>query len=63
LDRVEFRGKRCKDRWFPIAIHWTTNASEQRNKDKKEFPKEYGRGKTIDNIDYQSIIREDETDM
>ncbi|KAJ8451709.1 hypothetical protein Cgig2_018343 [Carnegiea gigantea] len=35
LDRVEFRGKRCKDRWFPTAIHWTIDAVEQ---DEKEFP-------------------------
>ncbi|KAJ8432427.1 hypothetical protein Cgig2_016057 [Carnegiea gigantea] len=63
LDRVEFRGKRCKDRWFPTAIHWTTDAVEQRNKDEKEFPGEYGRGKTIDRIDYQLIIREGETHL
>ena len=63
LDRVEFRGKRLKDRWFPTAIHWTTDAVEQRNKDEKEFPGEYGRGKTIDRIDYQSIIREGETHL
>ncbi|KAJ8436050.1 hypothetical protein Cgig2_017518 [Carnegiea gigantea] len=25
LDRIEFTGKRCKDRWLPIAIHWTTD--------------------------------------
>ncbi|KAJ8423136.1 hypothetical protein Cgig2_011757 [Carnegiea gigantea] len=61
LDRVEFRGKRCKDRWFPMAIHWTTDAVEQRNEDEKEFSGEYGRGKTIDRIDYLSIIREGET--
>ncbi|KAJ8426892.1 hypothetical protein Cgig2_005271 [Carnegiea gigantea] len=42
-----FRGKRCKDRWFPTAIHWTTDAVEQRNKDGKEFPGEYGRGKKL----------------
>ncbi|KAJ8441636.1 hypothetical protein Cgig2_025803 [Carnegiea gigantea] len=37
-DRVEFRGKRCKDRWFPTTMHWATNAVEQRIKDEKEFP-------------------------
>ncbi|KAJ8434394.1 hypothetical protein Cgig2_014241 [Carnegiea gigantea] len=63
LDRVEFRGKRCKDRWFPTARHWTIDAVEQRNKDEKEFPGEYGRGKTIDRINYQSIIRESETHL
>ena len=63
LDRVEFRGKRFKDRWFPTAIHWTTNAVEKRNKDEKQFPGEYGRGKTIDKVDYQSIIREGESDL
>ncbi|KAJ8443038.1 LOW QUALITY PROTEIN: hypothetical protein Cgig2_030241 [Carnegiea gigantea] len=56
--KVEFRGKRRKDRWFPMAIHWIIDAVEQRNEDEKEFPREYGRGKTIDRIDYQSIIRE-----
>ncbi|KAJ8439024.1 LOW QUALITY PROTEIN: hypothetical protein Cgig2_028470 [Carnegiea gigantea] len=60
---VEFRGKRCKDRWFFIATNWITNAVEQRNKDEKEFPREYGRGKTIERIDYQSIIREGETNL
>jgi len=63
LDRVEFRGKRLKDRWFPTAIHWTTNAVEKRNKDEKQFPGEYRRGKTIDRIDYQSIIHEGESDL
>ncbi|KAJ8432847.1 hypothetical protein Cgig2_024535 [Carnegiea gigantea] len=36
---------------------------EQCNKDEKEFPRECGRGKTIDKIDYQSINHEDETDL
>ncbi|KAJ8446933.1 hypothetical protein Cgig2_026431 [Carnegiea gigantea] len=63
LDRVEFRGKRCKDRWFPTAIHWTIDTVEQRNNNEKEFPGEYGRGKTIDRINYQSIIREGETHL
>ena len=40
-----------------------TNTVEQRNKDEKEFPGEYGRGKTIERIDYRSIIREGETDL
>jgi len=35
----------------------------KRNKDEKQFPGEYGRGKTIDRIDYQSIIRECESDL
>ncbi|KAJ8432303.1 hypothetical protein Cgig2_019232 [Carnegiea gigantea] len=45
-----------------MTIHCTTDAVEQRNKDEKEFPGEYGRGKTIDRIDYQSIIREGESE-
>ncbi|KAJ8435402.1 hypothetical protein Cgig2_009653 [Carnegiea gigantea] len=63
LDRLEFRGKRRKDRWFPMAMHWTTYAIEQRNKDEKEFSGEYGRGKTIHRIDYQSIVHEGETHL
>ncbi|KAJ8433831.1 LOW QUALITY PROTEIN: hypothetical protein Cgig2_028148 [Carnegiea gigantea] len=35
--RVEFRGKRCNDRWFPTAIHWTTHLVKQRNKNKNEI--------------------------
>ncbi|KAJ8425783.1 hypothetical protein Cgig2_020921 [Carnegiea gigantea] len=41
---VEFKGKR--------SIYRTTDAVEQRNKDEKEFPREHGRAKTIDRIDY-----------
>ena len=46
-----------------MVIHWTTDAIEQRNIDKKEFPGEYGRGKTIDRIGYQSIIHKDKTNL
>ncbi|KAJ8433834.1 hypothetical protein Cgig2_028151 [Carnegiea gigantea] len=52
---VEFRGKRCKDRWFPTAIHWTTDTFEERNKAEK-----YGRGKIVITIDYQKIIHKSE---
>ncbi|KAJ8436058.1 hypothetical protein Cgig2_017526 [Carnegiea gigantea] len=40
---VEFREKRCKDRWFPTTIHWITDAVKQRSKDEKEFRREHGR--------------------
>ncbi|KAJ8428348.1 hypothetical protein Cgig2_002761 [Carnegiea gigantea] len=43
--------------------HRTTDAIEQNNKDKKKFLGEHGRGKTIDTIDHQTIIREAETDL
>ncbi|KAJ8433828.1 hypothetical protein Cgig2_028145 [Carnegiea gigantea] len=33
---------------------------KQKNKDEKEFPREYGRGKTIDMKDYQTIIHDSE---
>ncbi|KAJ8433843.1 hypothetical protein Cgig2_028160 [Carnegiea gigantea] len=62
-DRVEFRGKRCKGRWFPMAIHWTTGAVKQRNKGEKEFPGEHGRGKTINRVDNQKIIHESENEF
>jgi len=52
LDKVEFRGKRCKGLWFPTVMHWTTCIVKQKNKDEKEFPGEYGRGKRIDMKDY-----------
>ncbi|KAJ8428358.1 hypothetical protein Cgig2_002771 [Carnegiea gigantea] len=41
--------------------HWRTDAIEQKNKDKKKFLGECGRGKTIDRIDHQTIIYEAET--
>ncbi|KAJ8426040.1 hypothetical protein Cgig2_021398 [Carnegiea gigantea] len=47
----------------PLLFLMTTDAVEQRNEDEKEFPREYGRGKTIDRIDHQSIISEGETDL
>ncbi|KAJ8433826.1 hypothetical protein Cgig2_028143 [Carnegiea gigantea] len=56
--RVKFRGKRCKDQWFPTTINWTIGIVEQRNKDEREFPGEYGRGETIDRIDYVKIVHE-----
>jgi len=43
--------------------HRTTNAVEQKNKDKKKFLGEHGRGKTVEKIDHQTIIREAETDL
>ncbi|KAJ8433844.1 hypothetical protein Cgig2_028161 [Carnegiea gigantea] len=63
LDRIEFRRKRCKHRWLAIAIDWTTNAFELRNKAEKESPEEYGRGKTIDTVEYQKIIHESEIEL
>ncbi|KAJ8433842.1 hypothetical protein Cgig2_028159 [Carnegiea gigantea] len=33
--RDEFIGNRCKDQWFPIVTHWTTDRVEQRNKDER----------------------------
>ncbi|KAJ8436042.1 hypothetical protein Cgig2_017510 [Carnegiea gigantea] len=63
LDRVEFRGMRCKDRLFLTAIQWTIDVVEQENRDEKEFPGEHGRGKTIDRVDYQKIIHESEMEL
>ncbi|KAJ8433833.1 LOW QUALITY PROTEIN: hypothetical protein Cgig2_028150 [Carnegiea gigantea] len=60
---VELSGKRSKDRLFPIAIHWTTDAFKQRNKAEKEFPGEHGWGKTIDTVDYQKIIHKNEVEL
>ena len=40
-----------------------TDAVEEKNEDKKKFPDEHQKGKTIDRIDDQTIIREAETDL
>ena len=41
MDRVDLKGKRCKDLWLLIAMHWITDAVELMNKDKKDFTREY----------------------
>ncbi|KAJ8419908.1 hypothetical protein Cgig2_015080 [Carnegiea gigantea] len=53
---VDFRGKRCKDQWFPTAIHWTTDAIEQRNKDEKESIVREGETKLQE--EFVSVARE-----
>ncbi|KAJ8436059.1 LOW QUALITY PROTEIN: hypothetical protein Cgig2_017527 [Carnegiea gigantea] len=49
---VEFREKRCKDRWFPTIIHWTTYIVKQRNKDEREFRREHGRVLYLDRVEF-----------
>jgi len=41
--------------------HQTTDVVEQKNKDKKKFLGEHGRGKAINKTNHQTIIREAET--
>ncbi|KAJ8426863.1 hypothetical protein Cgig2_008658 [Carnegiea gigantea] len=60
---VEWKQNRTRYFRGPLLFLMTTGAVEQRNKDEKEFLGEYERGKTIDRIDYQSIIREGETHL
>ena len=43
--------RKAKTNGFPQQ-HQTTDAVEQKNKDKKKFPGEHGRRKTIDRIDH-----------
>ncbi|KAJ8433846.1 hypothetical protein Cgig2_028163 [Carnegiea gigantea] len=38
LNIKSYRGKRCKDKWFPAMVHWTTDIVEQKNKDQYVFP-------------------------
>ncbi|KAJ8430472.1 hypothetical protein Cgig2_003054 [Carnegiea gigantea] len=51
---VEFRGTRCRDRWFPIAINSTIVAG---------VPMRVWKGKTIDRIDNQTIIHKGEANL
>ncbi|KAJ8433616.1 hypothetical protein Cgig2_023555 [Carnegiea gigantea] len=58
--KVDFRGKRYKDQWFPTIIHWITDAVEQRNKDEKEFPREHRRGETDLQEEFVSVAQENQ---
>ncbi|KAJ8436041.1 hypothetical protein Cgig2_017509 [Carnegiea gigantea] len=51
-----------------IVVQWAQNQCRYfrgppLNKAEKEFPREHGRGKTIDMIDYQEIIYESENEL
>ena len=43
--------------------HRITDAVEKKNKDKKKFPGEHWRCKTIERIDHQIIIHEAQSDL
>ena len=63
LDRVEYTGNRCKDRWFQTTRNSTTDVVKIRNKDEMKFPKRHGKRRTINREEYQKIIHEGEIDM
>ncbi|KAJ8436046.1 hypothetical protein Cgig2_017514 [Carnegiea gigantea] len=48
---IQLSEKRCKDRWFPATIHWTTDAVKQRNKEEKEFRGEHRRVLYLDRVE------------
>ncbi|KAJ8428349.1 hypothetical protein Cgig2_002762 [Carnegiea gigantea] len=57
---VEFKKEKQRS-MVSHSKHWTTDTVEQRNKDKKKFLGEHGKGKAIDGTDHQIIIRETKT--
>jgi len=53
LDRVEFRAEKV-ERWFPTALNWTAERVKKRERD-EQLPKEYGRGRIIQRLDYRTV--------
>ncbi|KAJ8437678.1 hypothetical protein Cgig2_028616 [Carnegiea gigantea] len=61
MDRVQFRGRKV-ERSFPVAINWDTEKVRNRDKD-EQLSGEYGKGKIIERIDYQTITRLAKVDL
>ncbi|KAJ8433028.1 hypothetical protein Cgig2_015455 [Carnegiea gigantea] len=61
LDRVEFKAEKV-DRWFPIALNWTTKKVKKRER-KGHLPGEYGRGRIIKRLEYKKLTYLAEMDL
>ncbi|KAJ8450758.1 hypothetical protein Cgig2_021230 [Carnegiea gigantea] len=61
MDRVQLRGRKV-ERSFPVAINSDTEKVRNRDKD-EQLLGEYGKGRIIERIDYQIIMRLAEVDL
>ena len=50
------------ERWFLVAINWPTKNVRKRDRD-EQLPREYGRDRIIERIDYHIVSRLAEADL